>query len=29
MPRQKLTFNTAYYPAFENVIDIIEELHNS
>ena len=24
MPRQNLTFNTAYYPAFENVIDIIK-----
>ena len=27
MPEQKLTFNIAYYPAFQNVRGIIKELH--
>ena len=27
MPEQKLTFNITYYPAFQNVRGIIEELH--
>ena len=27
MPEQKLTFNIIYYPAFQNVRSIMEELH--
>ena len=27
MPEQKLTFNITYYPAFQNVSTVMEELH--